>query len=293
MTLQQLRYFVAVADCGAFTRAATRCDVAQPSLSQQIARLEESLGMRLFDRIGRGATLTDAGRALLPRAREILAHVRDVEAHLEADLDRGVGALAVGAIPTMAPYLLPCAIEAFGRRFPECDLTVREDLTERLVDALIDGNLDLAMMSAPIDNDLVELDVIAHEPLLLAAPAGHDLARSGSATSADLRDAPVILLHEMHCLGQQMAEFCAVKRVARRIVCTSAQLATVQSLVALGMGVSLVPKMCADADTSKERAYLPFVRGGPSRPIAIAWRKDRSRSRVAQGFAELLRAQLG
>ena len=293
MTLQQLRYFIAVAECESFTRAAHRCDVAQPSLSQQIGRLERSLGLCLFDRLGTGAALTDAGRALLPRAREILAQTRDIEAHLEADLDRGVGALAIGAIPTMAPYMLPRAIKTFSRRYLECDLTIREDLTERLVEALIDGVLDMAIMSAPVESDLIDLDIIASEPLLLAVPASHNLASANHATTAALRDEPVILLHEMHCLGQQMADFCAVKRVARRIVCTSAQLATVQSLVGLGIGVSLVPKMCADADPSKSRRYLPFPRGGPSRPIAIAWRKDRSRSRVARAFADLLLPQRG
>ena len=146
MEIHQLRYFLAVAETGSFTAAAKRCHVAQPSLSQQVRRLEEQTGFRLFDRLPKGAALTDAGRALLPRARRILADVADAAAAVADDLETGRGALVVGAIPTMAPYLLPAMAPRFLRRFPECELTLVEDYTERLLDKLIDQSIDMAIL---------------------------------------------------------------------------------------------------------------------------------------------------
>ena len=143
MNLRQLGYFVAVAETGTMIRAAERCHVAQPSLSQQIKKLEASVGASLFDRLGRGVALTDTGRALLPRARRILAEVREAEAHLGTDVDSGVGSLAVGMIPTMAPYLLPHLLPRLRSEFPGCRITVREDLTEILADGVAHVELDL------------------------------------------------------------------------------------------------------------------------------------------------------
>src|ERR1700683_1224206 len=132
MELHQLRYFVAAAECGNVSRAAERCHVAQPSLSQQLQKLESLLGVALFDRIGRGIAITDAGRALLPRARQILAHVRDTESNLKRESEGCDGTLIVGAIPTMAPYLLPPALKKLRSSHPDCQISVREDLTENL-----------------------------------------------------------------------------------------------------------------------------------------------------------------
>ncbi|MDP1861810.1 MAG: LysR family transcriptional regulator, partial [Gemmatimonadaceae bacterium] len=146
MELQQLRYFVAAAEAGSVSRAAARCHVAQPSLSQQLRKLEEELGVPLFDRIGRGIAITDAGRAFLPRARRILAEVRDAELNLKNDVATGVGRLALGAIPTMAPYILPGALKTLRRKLPACEVSIREDVTESLVEALVDCEIDCALV---------------------------------------------------------------------------------------------------------------------------------------------------
>lgn len=287
MEMHQLRYFTAVAELGSFSRAAKQCEVAQPSLSQQIKRLEESLGTRLFDRLGRRIAMTDAGRALLPRAKRILAEVRDATEHLNDD-DLGTS-LNIGAIPTMAPYLLPAPLKAFLSEHPKCQLTVREDFTERLVEALVECELDCAIMSTPIDHELIETEVIATERLLVVTPRQFAVPDTEHLRLADLRHQPTIVLHEMHCLGQQITDFCAQRRVSPRIVCRSTQLTTVLRLVGLGMGISLVPEMCANAETQRDLQFLPITRGGPNRDIAIAWRSGRSRSRTAEAFAQVLR----
>ena len=292
MELRQLRYFVAAAEAGTISRAADRCGIAQPSLSQQVRALEHSLGVTLFDRLGRGVALTDAGRALLPRAKRILAEVRDTEERLVHDVDHGVGALAIGAIPTMAPYLLPDLLATLRTEFPECELTVRENFTERIVEALVGNEIDIAILSTPIDNEHVDLRVLGTEPLLVVAPAEHPLADVDAISLPDLRDQPTIVLHEMHCLGQQISGFCATRRIARRVVCQTTQLPTVLELVSRGLGISLVPRMAAEADHATDRVYLHLRRSPPTREIAVATRTGRSRSVVARRLESLLAERL-
>lgn len=292
MDTRLLHYFVAVAEAGTITRAAERCRIAQPSLTQQLKRLETTLGVQLLDRLGRGVALTDAGRALLPRARRILAEVRDAEVHLQSDVESGVGRLTIGAIPTMAPYLLPDPLTRLRDEYPACELTVRENLTEHLIELLIDNEIDVALVSTPIEHELMEVEVIGQEPLLVVVPTEHPLREAGAITLPELRNQPTITLHEMHCLGQQIAGFCAARRLAKNVVCRSTQLATVLEFVRLGLGVSLVPAMAAAQDTSAERAYLRLKRGTPHRDIALAWRAGRTRPLVAQRLAEHLTEQV-
>lgn len=291
MELHQLRYFVAVAETGGFVRAAQRCGVTQPSLSQQIRKLEDELGVSLFDRSSRGAVPTEAGRALLPRAQRILAEVRETAAEVKEDVAAGRGPLSVGAIPTIAPYLMPAVLSRFLRDRPECELTVREDLTERLVEAVVDHELDAAVMSTPVDHPALDVEVIGREPLLVVAPAGSTLP--DRLRVADLAEQPAVVLHEVHCLGRQIADFCSAARVRRRIVCRSTQLPTVLSLVGLGLGVSIVPEMAARQDSDASRVYRPLQgRPRPQREIAIVRRADRSVSALCRRFLELVGEQL-
>jgi len=294
MEIHQLRYFIAVADTGSFSRGAEQCGIAQPSLSQQIKRLEESLGTKLFDRLGRRIALTEAGHTLLPEAKRIVGSIEQVHQAITGGSLSG-GQLTIGAIPTMAPYILPGAIKRFQRSHPDRQLTVREDFTERLVDALVNCELDCAVTSSPIDHDLIETEVIGTERLLAAAARDVHLPDRKTLRLSDLRDQPTIVLHEMHCLGQQIQGFCSGSRIARRIVCRSTQLTTVLELVGLGLGVSLVPEMCAASDRSRARRYVAIGgagENGPKREIAIAWRRDRTRSAAAEAFVEEVVAEL-
>ncbi len=288
MEIHQLRYFVAAAEAGSMTLAARRCRVAQPSLSQQIRKLEEGLQVALFDRVGRGIALTEAGRALLPRARRILGEVAETRENLRAEVESGAGRLAIGAIPTIAPYLLPPVLAGLRAEFPGCELVVREDLTANLVEAVVHHELDVAITSTPIDHELVEVEVVGREELLVVAPAAHPLAGIGRLTLDDLREQPTVSLHEMHCLGAQIAGFCARAGVRPDIVCRTTQLATVLEMVRLGLGVSLVPTMAAAGDVSQARAYLRLDQEKPSREIALVWRHGRSRPVASRGFANRL-----
>ena len=288
MEFHQLRYFVAVAEVGSFGGAARRCNVAQPSISQQIMKLEEELGHKLFDRLGRSVVLTDAGEALLPRARRVLVEIRDATDHLTEELDAGRGSLSVGAIPTIAPFLLPGAIQRFTRSFPEATLSVREEMTPSLVDALIAAEIDLALVSRPIDHPAIKRDVLFEEKLLIVVGRDSPFAQRKTVSMRDLDGQNTVVLDEMHCLAQQFQDVCRIMRVEHHVACTATQLATVQELVELNLGVGLVPEMAARADDSSRRVYLEVSGTPPKREIAVATRAGRSRSVLAQRFLECL-----
>lgn len=290
MELRQLRYFVAIAEAGSISRAAARCRVAQPSLSQQIAKLEDELGVTLLDRLGRGVALTDAGRALLSRARRVLAEVHAAETTLRTGDADETSRLVIGAIPTMAPFLLPPLLAKLRTAEPMSELTVHEDLTQNLVEAIGDNTIDLAITSTPIDNKLVDVEVIGREPLLVAAPARAGLGDDeGTIALPELRDSPAVTLHGMHCLGQQVEAFCAARRLATDVVCRTTQVETLLEFVRLGLGVAVVPQMIARHDTNRGRAYLRFKRNAPTREIALVWRRGRTRPRLARLAADHLR----
>jgi LysR family hydrogen peroxide-inducible transcriptional activator len=288
MEMHQLRYFVAVARAGNFSRAAELCCVSQPSLSQQIAKLERHVGQRLFDRLGRRVLLTEAGRLLLERATAILAAVEDAERRLRDDAEVS-GRLTVGAIPTVAPYLLPAALEHFLRLYPAVEVTVEEDVTARLVGATAAGEIDLALLALPIDDERLEAEALLTEPLLLVLPHGHRLARRKQVTLDDLRAERFIVLSEMHCLGEQVLSFCRSEGCQPRIACRSAQIATIQALIAAGQGVSLLPAMARRADRGGRRVYAELAGEQPTRTVAAAWNRHRYHGHAAERFLATLR----
>jgi LysR family hydrogen peroxide-inducible transcriptional activator len=288
MEMHQLRYFVAVAQSNSFSRAAEHCHVSQPSLSQQIQKLERSLGQKLFDRLGRRVLLTDAGRLLLDRATAILATVDDTQRRLrQADGDQG-GQLTVGAIPTIAPYLLPPALHLFVHRFPNVELTVHEDVTRQLLQAVEGGELDLALVALPMDEARLHVEQLFSEELLLALPRAHRLARQRRITVDDVRDERFILLNEMHCLGDQVLSFCRAHGCQPRIACRSAQITTVQTMIEMGQGVSLLPAMAEHVDRSKGRVYRS-LEVPPRRIVGVIWRRHRYHSPTAERFLAGLR----
>ena len=289
MELHQLRYFVAVAQSGNFSRAAERCHVSQPSLSQQILKLERRLGQPLFNRLGRRAVLTDAGRLLLDRATAILASIDDAERRLRAGDDQHGGRLAIGAIPTIAPYLLPPTLGGFVRRCPKVELTVREDVTQHLVAAVVEGELDLAMVALPIPDDRLVAEPLLSEVLLVALAPGHPLTRLRRITLQHLAEERFILLNEMHCLGEQVLNFCRANECQPQIACRSAQIATLQSLIALGQGVSLLPDMARRTDHSRSLVYRPLAKDPPRRTIAVIWHRHHYHSPMAERFLAELR----
>ncbi len=291
MEIHQLTYFVAVAETGSFSRAAERCNIAQPSLSQQIQKLEQELGEPLFDRLPRRVVLTDAGRSLLPRAANILAELRDIKHAMQQETDFGHGLLNVGFIPTIAPFVLPRVIQRFSRDFPQAHLVVHEGLTEVLVRDLLDGKLDVGITSTPIHNRLIRTQELLSEPLLVGSSKTNDIITHAKISVKELDDLPFIVLNEMHCLGEQVQSFCYQQNLELKIVCNTTQLSTVQNCIAAGLGISLVPRALAIDDKSGQIVYRELNDVAPQRKIAAATRVERVQSFLAQKFIEIVREE--
>jgi LysR family hydrogen peroxide-inducible transcriptional activator len=289
MEMHQLRYFVAVAQTNSFSRAAEACFVSQPSLSQQIAKLEAQVGHRLLDRLGRRVQLTDAGRQLLDSAMAILATVEDAKRRLQDDANLAGCRLSLGAIPTIAPYLLPILLQRFERRHAGVELTVHEDVTRNLIGAVISGELDLAVMALPFEDERLVFEELWTEPLLLALPRGHRLARKKQVAMDEIREERFLLLTEMHCLGEQVLSYCRAHECQPHIACRSAQIATMQALIEQGLGVTLLPEMATRRQTNKSIVYRRLAGHCPSRTVTVIWRKHRYHSIAAARFLDVLR----
>jgi LysR family hydrogen peroxide-inducible transcriptional activator len=284
-----LRAFLETADAGSLSRAARTLELSQPSLTGQIQRLEQHLATALFDRHGRGVTLTEAGKALYPRARRILDEVRETEDAVRREAADGAGTLSVGAIPTVAPYVLPSAIQRLRARHAAMRVELREDYSVVLAKLLLDGALDVVIAALPYAFEHLDTERLGSDVLVVAVPATQPAARAGRITLAQLHDAPAVTLDPMHCLGEQVAGFCSSRQVSPSVVCRSAQLATVLELVGAGVGVSIVPAMAAVRHNTPQCAYVPLVEHVLQREIVAVWRRDRPPSAAARAFVECVR----
>jgi LysR family hydrogen peroxide-inducible transcriptional activator len=286
--IHQLRYFVAVVQQGSFTRGAAACGVSQPSLSQAIARLEAELQQPLLERLGRGVKLTRAGEELLHRAGNVLSELDEARRTIAAGAN-GRGQVAVGAIPTIAPYVLPAALATFARRYPHAELSVYEEVTARLVERLLAGQIDVALLSLPLDESGLHIEPLVREELFVALPRGHALVKKRRITLGDIAGQPFILLSEAHCLADQVVAFCRERECLPAVSCISAQLLTVQELVAQGRGVSLVPAMARKYDKSRRVEYRSLAGQRPMRLIALAWSAARHQRPLVRHFEEHVR----
>jgi LysR family transcriptional regulator, hydrogen peroxide-inducible genes activator len=284
-----LRAFLETADSGALSRAAAQLGLSQPSLTAQIQRLERHLGVELFDRHGRGVRLTDAGRALYPRARRLLDELRETEDAVRREGQEGQGTLRVGAIPTVAPYVLPAALRRMQVRNAATRVELREDYSAVLARLLQEGELDVLIAAQPYPFEHASIESLGSDALVVAVPASHPAARAGRITLAQLRDTPAVTLDPAHCLGEQVAGFCSSQQVLPSVVCRSAQLATVLELVGAEVGLSIVPAMAAARHNTPQCAYVPLAEHSLQREIVAVWRRGAQRAAAAEAFVDCVR----
>lgn len=291
MEMHQLRYVVAVARSGNFSRAAEKCHVSQPSLSQQIQKLEAELGERLFDRMKREARLTPPGEAFLRHAVTILEEVD--AAKREATDARNLlgGTIRMGVLPTIAPYLLPAVMIEFTGKFPGVEIVVQEETTAGLIKQLLSYEIDFALASHPIQDDRIVVRDLFPEELLLALPPGHPLTHKRAVSVADLKGERLIVMKEGHCLGDQVLGFCDRNDLRPKISFRSSQLETIQSLVRAGLGISLVPSMATRADRGDQPGYRSLNSPKPGRTIVTAWPRQRPPGRAAGEFLKMVGAR--
>jgi LysR family hydrogen peroxide-inducible transcriptional activator len=295
MNLRDLRYALAVAEHGHFSRAAEACDVSQPTLSGQIRKLEDDLGVPLFERDGRRIRVTPAGAAILERAREAVGAADDLMRIAEASRDPLVGPFRVGIIPTLAPYLLPLVLPAAHDALPLMPLAIAEEPTDRLLRRLADGELDAAVLATtPPAEDLADTPLFT-EPLLVALPGAHPKARLAAITAADLDGETLLLLSEGHCLRDQALAVCHGRPpTPTGSDLRASSLETLLNLVEAGYGITIVPALARDVQhrDPARLATRPFADAAASRTVRLVFRPGTPRRIAAVRFAEVVRAAL-
>lgn len=289
MELYQLRYFLAVADNGNFTRASERCNISQPSLSQQIKSLESELGHKLFHRLGRRAVLTEAGQVFLDRVRRILLAVEDASKELR-DSPTIERRIKVGAVPTLAPFLLPLILERCRALYPYLLVHIHEDFRPDLVRGVAEGDLDLAVIPQPIKDSRLSVEVLYQEPLLLVVGKGHRLATKPAIAARDLADESFVLLGHTSTLSAEIERFCGDHDFVPKLGHRCSQVSTVKALVALGPGISILPRIVIRPDDEKNLVYREIGGRVPTREVVIVRHLQRYQTKGAELFLQVLRA---
>ncbi|MCM2355137.1 MAG: LysR substrate-binding domain-containing protein [Arenimonas sp.] len=291
MNLRDLRYLVALADLRHFGRAAEACHVSQPTLSTQIRKLEEELGVSLVERAPRHVMLTPAGQDIALRARRVLAEVEQMRETARRTADPEAGSVRLGLFPTLGPYLLPHVVPRIRRRFPRLELLLVEEKTETILHMLRDGKLDAAVLALPLHEDWTESEFLFEEPFLLAVPEGHPLSGRHDLSLADLGDQHLLLLEEGHCLRDQALEVCGLAGAGEKEGFRATSLETLRQMVAAGVGVTLLPVLAVKPPVppSANLRLLPFRNPPPSRRLALVWRKSSAMAAFLHDLAGELR----
>lgn len=289
MNLRDLQYLVALADTGHFGEAAERCHISQPTLSAQIKKLEEYLGVQLFERQPRKVSVTDVGRRIVDRARLVVRQAEDIREVARASRDPLTGKLRVGLIPTIAPYLLPRVAPRLKSRLPDLQLMLYEYQTGPLLEKLRAGELDLAILALPADTAGLETRSLFAESFVVAMPRGHRLAARKRLKPADLAGETLLLLEDGHCLRDQALDVCGNVPLAEEQDFRATSLETLRQMVAAGLGVTLLPRLAAEGPIAGARGLeiRPFAPPSPSRMVGAAWRKSSTREAAIEAVCKV------
>ena len=287
-TLRQLEFLCAIAEHGAFSRAAEASYVTQPTLSSAIKELEASLGVQLIERETRGARLTHAGEAAVERASKILSDAADLVSAAQQAGAPLTGPFRLGAIPTIAPFLLPRSLTALRAEFPDLQLYLREDLPERLLDDL------RALIAVPWESAGIETMVLGDDEFVLVTPNDHRLAQAKTVRPTDLINEEILLLDDGHCLRDHAKAVCNLPSGRGSADVTATSLPTLVHMVAGDLGISLLPRLATDAgvtlgaDVSVRAVETPMI----GRRIGIAWRTGAPRASEAKMIGEIVRGAI-
>jgi LysR family transcriptional regulator, hydrogen peroxide-inducible genes activator len=288
--LKDLRYLVAVADTGHFGQAAQRCFISQPTLSAQLKKLEDYLGVQLIERQPKGATLTQAGEQIVARARLILSASDDVLSIAQTYRDPLSGRLKVAMIPTVGPYVLPQVAPAVHKQMPRLDLLLFEYQTAVILEKVHAGEIDVGVLALPVEGEGLASRRLYEEDFNVALPANHRLASQANVRIADLEDESLLLLEEGHCLRDQALEVCGRISIHERQDFRATSLETLRQMVAAGAGVTLMPELASRGAYGNARGVVirPLVRPTPHRQIGAVWRKSSARQAAIQAFCDVV-----
>lgn len=285
MNLRDLHYLVAVDDLRNFSQAAEQCHISQPTLSNQIKKLEDTLGVAVFERTNKRVMPTEAGEAIIQCARRITQEVEHMKALADAASDPLAGPFRLGAFPTLAPYIFPDIVPAIKATLPRLRLILMEEKTAVLLERLRKGELDAVLLALPIDNDALVSEPLFEDRFMLAVPSEHPLAGQGAVTQAALANHKLLLLEEGHCLRDQALEVCHLSGVEEEGF-RATGLETLRQMVKAGTGITFMPEI-AVRHGEEGICYLPFVEPAPTRLIGLVWRKTTARKQVMEYIAAL------
>lgn len=291
MNLRDLRYLIALADQRHFGRAAEACHVSQPTLSTQLKKLEDELGVQLIERAPRQVMLTPAGRDILERARRVIAEVEQMHETARRAADPEAGSVRLGLFPTLGPYLLPHVVPNIRKQFPRLELLLVEEKTEIVLQMLREGRLDAAVLALPLHEDGLEMQILFDEPFLLALPNEHPLAKQRELKLAELSEQHLLLLEDGHCLRDQALEVCQLAGAGEKEGFRATSLETLRQMVAAGVGITLLPMLAVKppVPASDSIRLLPFRDPAPTRKLALVWRRSSAMTGFLRKLADVLR----
>jgi DNA-binding transcriptional LysR family regulator len=288
MEFRQLQYAIQIAAEKNFSRAAEKLHIAQPSLSQQLSKLEKELGVLLFHRNTNSVELTHAGALFVEKAQKIVDMVGEIRQEMDDISQLRKGRLIIGSMPITGAHMLPLVLPVFRERYPEIEIVLVEETSANLTQLTAEGRTDLSVLSLPLQEHALEYELLAEEEIRLAVPprhpSAHMMIEGGTVDLAQFRDEPFIVLKKGQGLRQTAIDFCLDAGFSPRIVFESSNIETVQSLVAAGMGVAFVPSMVERGKWSEHSPAYLSIRSRPTRTIVIARRKGRYVSKAAEAF---------
>jgi len=287
MNLRDLKYLVAVAEHKHFGRAAESCFVSQPTLSTQLKKLEEELGVTLIERGHRQVMLTPVGEDIVARAQQVLRDVNELVHTAEEYSDPFGGEFRLGIIPTVAPYLLPKILGPMRKAFPKLKIQLTEGQTAVISRMLKEGDLDAVILALPLEEDSVVEHELYREPFYFAASKEHPKAHGKSVSIDDLDSEEVLLLEDGHCLRDQALEVCNSHNAVENTNFRATSLETLRQMVAANVGITLMPELAVPARSGSVR-YLPFRGSTPYRIIGLCWRQSSTRAALLEQLADVL-----
>ena len=289
MNLRDLEYLVALAEQRNFHRAAELCNASQPTLSAQIRKLEQELGVILFERSPRGLILTQAGEAAVSRARTVLHEVTQMRDEAAGHCADGARRLHLGVFPTLGPYLLPHVMPRFMEIFPSSEILLTEEKSTVLLQRLIDGQIDAALLALPVEDPHITGRKLFTEPFCLAVPNGHALAQQERLSANALSGQRLMLLEEGHCLRDQALTLCHRYGAREYDGFRGTSLETLRQMVIAGMGLTLLPQLaCYEGGSRNHIALLPLETDGFQRSIGLYWRKSSNANDHMSKLADLI-----
>ncbi len=293
MNIRDLKYLVAVAQTRHFGRAAERCFVSQPTLSTQLKKLEDTLGVILFERTNKSVMITIVGQEIVNQAKEVLASVNKITQLAQNSKDPFAGPYRIGIIPTLGPYLLPHILPAIKKTLPNIELIIAENKTENVMAQLRAGTMDAVILALPLKTEGLVVQELFREPFYIALPKSHPLASKKKLSMKELENESLLLLEEGHCLREQALEACQFALNQQSLGFSATSLETLRQIVGLGAGITFLPALAVKSSKlDKNIVIRPFSGAAPARSIGMLWRGSSVREQCSQEIVKLIQKQV-